>query len=287
MRGRRWRAGRGGAGVPAGPCRCCGDAAGVAAGLRPAVPRRHAGPAGAGAARRARAGASRCSRRSRTARPTRSCGAPRPASYRLADYRRTSAEVPVLRAGAAGPVPAVHGRAGRAVPRLPVEMGARVSALLRDRRRGRPRDRRRVHPGRGAAPVAGGPGRRRGRAQLEGAHPLHDHRDRAGRAPGHLLVRGAAPGRRPAAVRARADRRTRRHAGGARPGRELAARLHHPGGHLPGAARRRHRPGGRRAAPAGCRGSATGSTGSPRSTSSPCCPCGSPARTGGASPACS
>ena len=39
-------------------------------------------------------------------------------------------------------------------PGFRVEMGARVSALLRDPTAGRPRDRRRVHPRRGAAPVA-------------------------------------------------------------------------------------------------------------------------------------
>ena len=213
-------------------------------------------------ARRAGAGASRCSPQSRTAPPTRSCGAPPPAPTAWpttgARARSTRTTRWCRRAGSCRS----WCERGRAVPRLPRRDGRAGSALLRDPDGvGRPRDRRRVHPRRGAAAVARGPGRRRRRAQLEDAHALDDHRHRAGCAPGHLLVRGAAPGRRPAAVRARADRRARRDAGGARPGRRAGSSAT-----LSRRARSRRcaRAGsGRWSArcAAGCRGWATGSTG--------------------------
>ena len=264
LRGRRRRPGRGGAGLPAGPGGRAGHAARVPARLRPPVPWRRPGPARARGARRsgarrsaARRRAARHRRRVRVAHPY-----PRLPPGRLPARER---EVPVLRAGPAGPVPAVHGAGGRPLPGIPRrDGGAGVRAAPRRRRDApapRPRRRRRVHPRRSPAAAARGPGRRRRRAQLEDPDALDDHRHRARCAPGHLLVRGAPPGQRPTAVGPGDHRRARRLARGPRPGRQLAARLPDPRG---GRSRRCARVGSGRwseRSAGGCPGSATGSTG--------------------------
>ena len=135
--------------------------------------------------------------------------------YRLADYSRASAKYPYYALVPQGRLlPFLVERAGE-FDGFRVEMGARVTELLRD-----------------------------GSGRVTGVGYTRDG-DRAGRAPRHLLVRGAAPRDRPAAVGAGADRGARRHARRPRAGGELAARLPDPGRDLPdlagGRDRRRRR----------------------------------------------
>ena len=153
-------------------------------------------------------------------------------AYRLADYRRAEREVPVLRAGPAGPVPAVRGAGGRPLPGIPRrDGGAGVRAARDGGRRRRPR--------RGAESSA----------STGATRPARGHRHRARCAPDicwyEVPRRDSDP-----PLSGWDHRRARRLARGPRPGRQLAAGLPDPRGDVPGAARRRYRAGGRGVPPA-------------------------------------